>query len=76
MSQVRQYAADSYREIRTESRAAVLGMLGISEVSNDAKSLKSRDSKPSEDPMLKNKLIPHQPLQGTGSPQDANIKQN
>lgn len=42
MSEMRQCAADSHREIRGESGAAVLGMFGVSEVPGDADCLKCR----------------------------------
>lgn len=37
MPKMRQRATDSYREIRPESGATVLGVFGVSEVPNDAK---------------------------------------
>lgn len=42
MPEMRQCAADPYREIRGESGAAVLGMFGVSQVPNDAEYLKCR----------------------------------
>lgn len=39
MPQVRQCVGDSYREIRPESWAEVLGVFGVSEVPNYAKPL-------------------------------------
>jgi len=42
MPKMRQRTADTYREIRGESGAAVLGLFGVSKVSNDAESLKCR----------------------------------
>lgn len=46
MPEMRQHVADSYREIRGESGTTVLGMLGVSEVSDDAKSLRDRARRP------------------------------
>lgn len=40
MPEMRQCAADSYREIRCESGATVLGMLGVSEVPDEAEYLR------------------------------------
>jgi hypothetical protein len=40
MSEMRKRVADSHGEIRIESGAAVLGMLSVSQVPNDAESLK------------------------------------
>lgn len=44
MPEMRQCAADSHREIRGESRAAVLGVFGVSEVPDDAKLLRANHS--------------------------------
>lgn len=58
MPEMWQFAADSYREIRGESGAAVLGMLSVSEVPDDAESLKGRAERPSEGPRSKTNLSP------------------
>lgn len=47
MPEMRQCAADSYREIRPESRTAILGLLGVSQVPDDAELIDIRDSKES-----------------------------
>lgn len=40
MPEMRQRPADPHREIRGESGVAVLGVFGVSEVSDDAESMK------------------------------------
>ncbi|VXB47708.1 hypothetical protein PSEUDO8O_150191 [Pseudomonas sp. 8O] len=47
MSEMRQCSADSYSEVRPESGAAILGLLGLSEVQDDAKLIDARGSKES-----------------------------
>lgn len=39
MPEMRQHTTNPHREIRAENRAAILGLLGVSQVPDDAKTL-------------------------------------
>lgn len=58
MPEMRQRAFDSYREIRAENRATVLGMFGVSEVPNDAEPLRCITMKRSNSVRTENKSAP------------------
>lgn len=51
-------AADSHGEIRGESGAAILGVFGVSEVPDDAESLRDRAMKKSRSARAQNKSLP------------------
>lgn len=50
MPEMRRRTAGTHREIWAESGAAVLGMLGVSQVPDDAESLRGRAGRPSRGP--------------------------
>lgn len=58
MPEMRKRATDSYREIRDENGAAVLGMLGVSKVPKHTESLRGRAVRRTTSARTKNKSLP------------------